>query len=117
MFPGCVGRRSGRLDAQAASIATATPFFLGCAGIEAGIRVFDLGTGLRHVAFLVGQLVGPAGEVVGVDQVDPMLHVAEQRRVAAGADNVRFVEADVRTFRDARVVDAVVGRLIAVNRR
>ena len=31
-----------------------------------------------------------------------MLAVAEQRRVAAGIENVRFVEADVRTFRDQR---------------
>ena len=106
-----------RLDAQAASIATPTALFVGSAGIAAGMRVLDLGTGLGHVAFLLSEVVGAAGEVVGIDQGAPMLAVAEQRRVAAGADNVQFVEADVRTFRDTRAFDAVVGRLILFHLR
>ncbi len=101
-----------RLDAQAARIAAPTALFLGGAGIAAGMRVLDLGTGLGHVAFLLGELVGASGEVVGIDQAAALLAVAEQRRVAAGADNVHFVEADVRVFRDMRPFDAVVGRLI-----
>jgi SAM-dependent methyltransferase len=101
-----------RLDAQAARIAVPTAVFLGSAGIAAGMRVLDLGTGLGHVAFLLGELVGASGEVVGIDQAAALLAVAEQRRVAAGADNVDFVQADVRFFRDRRPFDAVVGRLI-----
>lgn len=101
-----------RLDAQAASIARPTALFLASAGIAPGMRVLDLGTGLGHVAFLLGKIVGPTGEVVGIDMAAPMLAVAEERRVAAGADNVRFVEADVRTFHDGRAFDALVGRLI-----
>jgi SAM-dependent methyltransferase len=101
-----------RLDAQAARIAAPTAFFLGGAGIAAGMRVLDLGTGLGHVAFLLGELVGASGEVVGIDQAAALLAVAERRRVAAGAGNVHFVEADVRVFRDMRPFDAVVGRLI-----
>jgi SAM-dependent methyltransferase len=50
--------------------------------------------------------------VVGIDQNARLLEIAERRRVAAGLDNVGFVEADVRTFRDAEPFDAVVGRLI-----
>jgi SAM-dependent methyltransferase len=101
-----------RLDAQAASIERATTLFLSHAGIAPGMRVLDLGTGLGHVAFKLSELVGPSGEVVGIDQASRMLDVAEQRRVAAGADNVRFVEADAGSFRDTRVFDAIVGRLI-----
>jgi SAM-dependent methyltransferase len=101
-----------RLDAQAALIAVPTAVFLGSAGIAAGMRVLDLGTGLGHVAFLAGELVGASGEVVGIDQAAALLAVAEQRKVAAGAGNVHFVEADVRVFRDMRPFDAVVGRLI-----
>ena len=106
-----------RLDAQAASIAATTALFLGRAGIAAGMRVLDLGTGLGHVAFQLRELVGAAGEVVGVDEAAPMLAVAERRRVAAGAHNMRFVEADVRTFRDREPFDAVVGRLILFHLR
>ena len=101
-----------RLDAQAASIARPTSLFLRDAGIAPGMRVLDLGTGLGHVAFQVSELVGSAGAVVGIDQAAAMLGVAEQRRVAAGVENVAFVEADVRTFRDREPFDAVVGRLI-----
>jgi SAM-dependent methyltransferase len=101
-----------RLDAQAASIAAPTALFLQSAGIAAGMRVLDLGTGLGHVAFQLSELVGPTGAVVGIDQTAAMLAVAEQRRAAAGIENVRFVEADVQTFRDGEAFDAVVGRLI-----
>jgi len=101
-----------RLDAQAASIAMPTALFMRSAGIASGMRVLDLGTGLGHVAFQLSELVGAAGAVVGIDQATPMIAAAEQRRVAAGIENVRFVQADVRTFRDGEAFDAVVGRLI-----
>lgn len=106
------GRELARLDAQAASIATPTGLFLRSAGIAPGMRVLDLGTGLGHVAFQLAELVGPAGAVVGIDQAPAVLTVAEQRRVASGIENVRFVEADAHTFRDGEAFDAVVGRLI-----
>jgi SAM-dependent methyltransferase len=100
------------LDQQAAGIAAPTALFLHSAGISTGMRVLDLGTGLGHVAFLLAELVGPTGAVVGIDQAAPMLGVAEQRRTAGGIGNVRFVEADARTFGDGEPFDAVVGRLI-----
>jgi ubiquinone/menaquinone biosynthesis C-methylase UbiE len=65
------------LDAQAAAIAAPTALFLDSAGIAPGMRVLDLGTGLGHVAFLLSELVGPAGAVVAIDQAAPMLAVAE----------------------------------------
>ena len=37
-------------------------------GIQAGMRVLDLGTGLGHVAHLAGELVGATGALVGLDQ-------------------------------------------------
>lgn len=101
-----------RLDAQAGLIARPTALLLRESGIEPGMRVLDLGTGLGHVAFAVAELVGSSGSVVGIDQAAPLLEVAEQRRVAAGADNVRFLEADVRTFEPDGPFDALVGRLI-----
>ena len=41
-----------------------------------------------------------------------MIEAAEQRRSAAGIDNVRFLQADVGTFATDQRFDAVVGRLI-----
>jgi SAM-dependent methyltransferase len=98
-----------RLDRQAASIAGPTAGLLAASGIAPGMRVLDLGTGLGHVAFLVAEMVGPEGSVVGVDREAPLLAVAEQRRTA---DNVRFVEADVRAARFDEPFDALVCRLL-----
>jgi len=38
------------------------------AGISQGMRVLDVGSGSGDVAFLAADLVGPSGEVVGVDR-------------------------------------------------
>lgn len=100
-----------RLDAQAASIEPASRLLLKAAGIRQGMRVLDLGTGLGHVARLVGELVGPEGGVVGLDRSPELLAVAADRARAAGSANVSFVEGDVRTWRDGEF-DAVVGRLV-----
>ena len=98
-----------RLDGQAASIAGASQGLLRMAGIGPGMRVLDLGTGLGHVARQALELVGPSGAVVGVDREAPLLAVAEQRRTA---DNLRFVEADVRTVTFDEPFDAIVCRLL-----
>jgi SAM-dependent methyltransferase len=101
-----------RLDAQSAFYEPATARFLAAAGLEPGMRVLDLGTGLGHVARLIAALIGSAGEVVGVDAQPRLLSIAEERTADAGFENVRFVESDVRDYRDERPFDAVVGRLI-----
>jgi SAM-dependent methyltransferase len=101
-----------RLDAQSAAIAPATALLLRTAGIGPGMRVLDLGTGLGHVALALAELVGPEGAVVGVDLATPLLAHAERRRAAAGAENVRFLEADARGYRSAEPFDAIVARLL-----
>ena len=101
-----------RLDAQASSIAGATEALLRAAGIAGRMRVLDLGTGLGHVALQVADLLDPGGSVLGVDQAERLLEIAEQRRVAAGAENVEFLQADVRTFSASEPFDAIVARLL-----
>lgn len=101
-----------RLDQQAVAIAPPTQLLLQAAGVAPGMRVLDLGTGLGHVALMVGAMVGPAGSVVGVDQAPAVLEEARARAAAAGAANVRFAEADVTTWRDDEPFDAIVGRLV-----
>jgi 2-polyprenyl-3-methyl-5-hydroxy-6-metoxy-1,4-benzoquinol methylase len=99
-----------RLDAQSAAIDGATRLLLRAAGIERGMRVLDLATGLGHVATLVAELVGSEGAVVGIDTSAKLLAVARAR--AATHPQIKFVQGDVRTWRDAAPFDAVVGRLI-----
>src|SRR3954451_7767070 len=102
----------GRLDLQAAAIAPPTAILVRHAGIREGMRVLDVGTGLGHVAFEVASIVGPSGEVVGVDQAGELLEVADHRRADAGLANVRFQQADARAFRDPEPFDAIVTRLL-----
>jgi ubiquinone/menaquinone biosynthesis C-methylase UbiE len=99
-----------RLDRQSASIEAATRMLLRAAGIEPGMRVLDLGTGIGHVAMLIAEMVGPEGRVVGIDNSQKLLDVAALR--ATARRQVRFIHGDVRHWRDDEPFDAIVGRLI-----
>ena len=101
-----------RLDRQAAAIERPTRMLLQTAGLAAGMRVLDLGTGLGHVARMAAEIVGPTGEVVGVDRSADALAVARDRTLAAGLDQVRFHEGDVTTWRGDARFDAIVERLL-----
>jgi ubiquinone/menaquinone biosynthesis C-methylase UbiE len=99
-----------RLDRQSASIDSATRLLLRASGIQPGMRVLDLGTGIGHVAMLLAEKVGPEGRVVGIDNSAKLLDVAALR--ATALPQLRFVEGDVRHWRDNAPFDAIVGRLI-----
>ncbi len=74
---------SRRLIAQHHLYGSFTRQFLTAAGITAGMKVLDVGSGAGDVALL---LVGPQGRVVGVDTNADILTVARARvRAAAGA--------------------------------
>jgi SAM-dependent methyltransferase len=63
-----------------------------------GARVLDLGSGSGRDVYLIAQLVGPEGEVVGVDMTDEQLAVAEShidwhmRAFGHKRRNVRFIK-------------------------
>jgi ubiquinone/menaquinone biosynthesis C-methylase UbiE len=59
-----------RLIRQAQRLQVCTETFFRESGIGAGLRVLDLGSGIGDVAMLAARIVGPAGEVVGVER-DP----------------------------------------------
>src|SRR5690348_7553116 len=61
-------RELDRLKTQARVIDPITRRFFREAGLIAGMRVLDVGSGAGDVAFLVADLVGDSGEVVGVDR-------------------------------------------------
>lgn len=66
-----------------------------CPSLLEGCRVLDLGCGSGRDVYALAQLVGPTGQVVGVDMTAQQLEVAERHRPfhaqAFGYDNVRFV--------------------------
>ncbi len=82
------------------------------AGVSQGMRVLDVGCGTGDVAFLAADLVGPSGEVVGVDRERTAVDWANARAHSRGTRNVKFVEGDPAEMEFDRQFDAVVGRLV-----
>ena len=101
-----------RLDHQALMIERPTRLLLQAAGLTAGMRVLDIGSGLGHVARLAAELVGPAGSVTGIDQSRDALAAARERTKRAGSTQIDFVEGEVTTWRGAEPFDAIVERLL-----
>ena len=101
-----------RLIAQSGLVAPLTRRLFERAGITAGMRVLDIGSGSGDVALLAAQLVGPTGHVTGIDRDPAQVEFAEQRAKAQGLANVRFVTGDFREIEIIPAVDAIVGRLV-----
>ena len=66
-----------------------------------GARILDLGSGSGQDAYILAQLVGEHGEVVGVDTTPEQLAVASahlewhRERFGYAQSNVRFLEGDI----------------------
>jgi ubiquinone/menaquinone biosynthesis C-methylase UbiE len=101
-----------RLIRQAALLAPLTERFFREACIGPGQRILDLGSGVGDVAMLAARLVGPSGEVVGIERDTRSIARARVRVAEAGLHNVTFTQSDVRHLSDDKPFDAVVGRFI-----
>jgi 2-polyprenyl-3-methyl-5-hydroxy-6-metoxy-1,4-benzoquinol methylase len=101
-----------RLMRQGARIAPITEQLFREAGIAPGQRVLDLGSGVGDVAMLAARLVGPLGEVVGVERDPRSIARARARVDEGGLHNVNFIQSDVEQIASDGPFDAAVGRLI-----
>jgi ubiquinone/menaquinone biosynthesis C-methylase UbiE len=101
-----------RLIAQGELVAPLTRRLFERAGITAGMRVLDIGSGSGDVALLAAELVGPTGDVTGIDRDPAQVAYAEQRAKTRGLANVHFVVGDFREIDFTPAVDAIVGRLV-----
>ena len=68
--------------------------------VQAGETVLDLGSGGGKVCYIASQIVGQAGQVIGVDMNDDMLALAREHQPTiserVGWDNVRFYKARIQ---------------------
>src|SRR5438876_839260 len=76
------------------------------------MKVLDVGSGVGDVAFLVADLVGPDGRVVGVDMDGGALEKARKRAQQLKLRNVEFIQGDIRSTVLPGPFDAAVGRLV-----
>ncbi len=73
-----------------------------CPPLLEGCRVLDLGSGSGRDVYLLSQLVGASGEVVGVDMTPEQLEVARRHQAfhaeQFGYANVRFLEGRIEAL-------------------
>jgi ubiquinone/menaquinone biosynthesis C-methylase UbiE len=82
------------------------------AGLRSGMRVLDLGSGLGDVAFVAAELIGPTGEIVGIERSPGTAANANITAQQAGLSHVRFVVGDIHAVGPAGPFDAIIGRLV-----
>ncbi|MGD9728862.1 MAG: methyltransferase domain-containing protein [Nitrospiraceae bacterium] len=81
--------------------------------------VLDLGCGTGRDAFILSQIVGSAGHVIGVDMTDEQLSVANQYigwhmdKFSYEKPNVRFVKGYIEDLKSAGIQDATVDIVIS----
>lgn len=78
--------------------------------VEPGDHVLDVGCGFGDTAIKLARIVGPEGEVVGVDCCDAFLAAAEMDRDAAQIDNLRFMRGDAEVALPEGAFDFVFSR-------
>jgi SAM-dependent methyltransferase len=109
-------RELDRLTLQARVFEPLTRRLFDAAGLSAGMRVLDVGSGCGDVALLAREFVGPRGDVVGLERAPEAVAIATARARRHDYDNVRFVEGDLRAYApEPPQFDAVVGRLILMH--
>jgi len=101
-----------RLIRQATWLAAYTERLFREAGIGPGQRVLDLGSGVGDVALITAGLVGPSGEVVGIERDPRSIARAGARMAEAGLHNVSFTQSDAAQIPGHKPFDAAVGRYI-----
>lgn len=67
---------------------TGNPFNLGV--LQSGRKVVDVGSGAGIDSLIAARMVGPEGQVVGVDMTPAMLGKAQRAAIEAGISNVEF---------------------------
>jgi SAM-dependent methyltransferase len=105
-------RELSRLTMQARLLEPVTRQFLLDAGIRAGMRVLDIGSGAGDVAFLAAELVGRSGEVIGTDTAAAAVTSAVRSARERSLSHVSFREGDPAEMQFDRPFDAVVGRYV-----
>ena len=102
-----------RLKLQASIVGRWTENYLIAAGLDRGMKVLDLGTGMGDVALLAAEIVGPSGSVTGIDRDGTVLAKAGERATAQGhSAPLTFIHSDLAGFRSETHFDAVIGRYV-----
>lgn len=78
--------------------------------VKKGDRVLDVGCGFGDTAIKLAQMVGPEGEVVGLDCCDAFLDEARKAAAQQGIDNISFMRGDAEIALPSTGFDFVFAR-------
>ncbi len=84
-----------RLRRQAETFKSVTARLFRSIGLQPGWRCLDLGCGPGETMRMMGEIVGPSGEVIGLDRDAEAGRDAVKRLRAIGTSRYRFIEANV----------------------
>jgi SAM-dependent methyltransferase len=101
-----------RLIAQAQLYERFTVDFFSDAGIGEGMRVLDVGCGAGDASFLAAGMVGPTGEVIGVDRSPVAVATATSRARDLGVANAHFLVGDAADLAMDEPFDGALGRFV-----
>ena len=66
--------------------------------IKPGDKVLDIGCGYGETCLEIGEIVGPEGEVLGLDCTKAFLDMANKERDESSLENVKFILGDAQTY-------------------
>ena len=89
-----------RLLRQGRMLEPATRRVFHAVGLRLGWRCLDVACGPGAVMQLMGELVGPSGEVTGIDRDAKAGREAVERLQATGTSRYRFIEANMESIDD-----------------
>lgn len=75
---------------------TGNPFSMGL--LSPGERVVDLGSGAGIDSLIAAKMVGPTGQVIGIDMTDAMLSKARRAAAETGVTNLEFREGFIESL-------------------
>lgn len=99
---------------QASMIGAGCGAPVGFANLQKSETVVDLGSGAGIDVFLSANIVGGAGQVIGIDMTDEMLEKARKNARDNGYSNVEFRKGDIEAQIpvDDNSVDAVISNCV-----
>ena len=89
-----------------------TTELLGRVGLQPGARCLDVGCGGGEVTFEIARLVGPIGQVTGLDMDEVKLALGREAAERRGVTNVDFRVADVSRWNEEDTYDLVYCRFL-----
>jgi ubiquinone/menaquinone biosynthesis C-methylase UbiE len=78
--------------------------------VRKGDRALDVGCGFGDTAIKLARLVGPTGQVIGIDCCDAFLEIAQKDVEASGLTNVRLMRGDAEIALPSDEYDFVFAR-------